>query len=127
MRNFNRSFLVLIGLWGLAVLDWRGLSLPAAKQDAVGQLMEAFRESSPLIPENGTLGYVAPSEPSVSDGEIRFIAQFALAPRVLLDDLTNQRVAISPPSLDSARHAAMLASGWTASAFLPHGVRVYHR
>ena len=117
----------LVGAWGLAVLSWYGFSLPRANQDAVGQLKEAFSESKPLIPISGTLGYVSSSAPSVSDGEIRFIAQYALAPRVLLDDLTNQHVAIAPPSLDSARHAAMLASGWTDSTLLPHGVRVYRR
>jgi hypothetical protein len=89
--------------------------------------MIAFRESAALVPATGTLAYVSPSVPTLSDGDIRFIAQYALAPRLLTDDVTNQRVAIAPPGLDAERHVQMLAGGWTSGDPLPGGVRVYRR
>ena len=89
--------------------------------------MIAFRESAALVPATGTLAYVSPSVPTLSDGDIRFIAQYALAPRLLTDDVTNQRIAIAPPGLDAERHVQMLAGGWTSGDPLPGGVRVYRR
>ena len=127
MSGFHRAVLVLVGAWGLGVLDWHAATLPDPRSDAVPQLMIAFRESAALVPATGTLAYVSPSVPTLSDGDIRFIAQYALAPRLLTDDVTNQRIAIAPPGLDAERHVQMLAGGWTSGDPLPGGVRVYRR
>jgi hypothetical protein len=115
------------GIIGLLILGWSALSLPPARPDTVDQLMTAFRAAGPHLPARGTVGYVGPSAPTVSDGEIRYIAQYALAPRLLVDDLANQAVAIAPPALDARRSAEIIAQGWTAGPALDGGVRVYRR
>jgi hypothetical protein len=119
--------LAVVGMVGLAVLDWHGLSLPQPHPDAVPQLMHAFREATVLLPARGAVGYIGPTEPGVSDGEIRFIAQYALAPRLLTDDMQEVRLAIAPPGLSRPRYDQIEASGWISIASLPGGVRVYRR
>lgn len=119
--------LMFIGIYGLAVLNWQGYNLPDPRPDAVAHLMAAFGGAIEFLPTSGTIGYVGPQDPTVSDGEVRFIAQYALAPRLIVDDLSDQRAAISRPGLASEVHQAMLTQGWVVTRELPGGIRIYRR
>jgi len=79
------------------------------------------------LPVRGHVLYVA-TAPNPTDAQaMRFMAQEALVPLVMVDDVTAADAAVTGPAASPTIDTSMVNAGLTLVAVAPGGVRVYRR
>lgn len=122
-----RAVLWLPGTIALAMLAVHWAQLGAARDDGVATIVDLYRASRASLPDSGYVAFVGTSPDPTDAARVRFIAQYALTPLVLVDSATMAPAAVTGPAAPQSVDRVMEAAGLSLVAVAPGGVRVYRR
>jgi hypothetical protein len=105
-----------------AVRDWT----PPAEMD-VGRLLSYYAGVEPAIPADVRVGFVAGVSEGTDSTAAHYLAQYALAPRVVDTDLATVAFVVTAPGADARLDADPRMVAFELTTVAGGGVRVYRR
>lgn len=91
--------------------------------DNVGPLLDWYHRVSAEVPSDGRIGFLS----TVEDSTAMFVAQHALAPRLLVTTFDDTAVVITGPGASAVVDQDPRLVGFRLQAVSSGGVRVYRR
>ncbi len=122
-----RGFLWVVLVVAVSMLAVHAVGLGTARGDGTASVLELYRSARPALPESGYVAFVPTETDPVAGGATRFLAQYALAPLVLVDDTASAPVAITGPAAAEGLDRTLAERGLSLRAVVSGGIRVYRR
>ncbi len=111
---------------------WQALTaqpaVRAATSDRVGQLLAAYRKLPPYLPPAGQIGFVSTTADPTFNSANYYVAQYALAPRVVVLPIgPHVRFVITGVNASPDLDRQMAGQGFELAGLRDMGIRVFRR
>jgi hypothetical protein len=123
----TRGFIGLVLAVAVSMLAVHAAGLGTARGDGSASMLSLYRSAKPALPERGYVAFVPTDADPVAGGATRFLAQYALAPLVLVDDIASAPAAITGPAAGESVDRMLVERGLSLDFVLSGGIRVYRR
>jgi hypothetical protein len=123
----TRGFVWAVVAVAVSMLAAHAASLGIARPDGTISVLSLYRSARPALPASGYVAFVPTENDPVGGGATRFLAQYALAPIVLVDDVADVAAAITGPAAPESLDRTLAERGLSLHAVESGGVRVYRR
>jgi len=118
---------LLVGAVGVALLLAAvGAPAPVATH-AVGPVLAAYRTAALDLPDRGPIAFVTTSDDPTTASAHQYLAQHALAPRLVVVSTDEVAAAVTEPGAPTRVDAILAAVGLRLVRVTAEGVRVYRR
>jgi hypothetical protein len=119
------------GLWlaliaaAIVMTMWAALSSTAP--DDTGALVSSYGSFARDLPDSGRVGFLRTQADSTAAARQLFVAQYALSPRLLVEDSLGVELIVSGPAAGAAADQRMAREGFALVREGPAGIRLYRR
>jgi hypothetical protein len=117
----------MVAASGAAALGLHAVTLPRRHADGIAPVFALYRSVRLSLPGTGPVGFVPTTPDPTASAEMRFVVQYALAPLVVVDDVSTAPVVITGPAAPAAIDGELGRSGLVLERVMAGGVRVYRR
>ena len=111
----------------VSMLAIHTVGLGTARGDGSAAMLSLYRSAKPALPASGFVAFVPTDADPVAGSATRFLAQYALAPLVLVDDIASAPAAITGPAAGESVDRTLVERGLSLDVVLSGGIRVYRR
>jgi hypothetical protein len=119
---------LLVGMAGVAALVMVALSPAPVVTLAVGPVLNAYRGATRDLPARGRILFVTTSNDPTTSSAQQYLAQQALAPRLVALAIGEEvNAGVTGPGAPAEADARMAAAGFRLVRVTAAGVRVYRR
>jgi hypothetical protein len=123
----ERVLAILIVLVSVSALAYRVWTAAPGVSDRADEMRAAYASLAARLPDTTRVGFVTTSPGQPPTSEAWFLAQNALAPRLLGTNLDEVAVVISMPSAPASLDADPRLAAFELMTTGDKGIRVYHR
>jgi hypothetical protein len=111
----------------VSMLAVRAATLGTAQSDGTTSVLALYRSARPTLPASGYVAFLPTETDPTGSSATRFLAQYALAPIVLVDDIASVTDAITGPAAAESLDRTLAERGLVLRAVSAGGIRVYRR
>jgi hypothetical protein len=122
-----RGFIWVVVAIAVSMLAVHAASLGSARRDGATSVLALYRSARPSLPASGYVAFMPTETDPIDSSATRFLAQYALAPLVLVDDLASVTDAITGPAAAENLDRTLAEQGLVLRAVAAGGIRVYRR
>ena len=122
-----RGFIWVVVAVAVAMLAVHAASLGSARRDGTTSVLALYRSARPSLPASGYVAFMPTETDPIGSSATRFLAQYALAPLVLVDNLASVTDAITGPAASANLDHTLAEQGLVLRAVAAGGIRVYRR
>lgn len=102
-------------------------SSPARPADGVGHVISLYTRVADAVGTNDGIGFLTVAPEPAGAVAVFFLAQHALAPRIVTQDIAASKVVVSSPGATSKLDGDPRLSGFSLQKVIEGGIRIYVR